>query len=412
MAYITRVQIEECRNVRGLDIDLSAPPPEQGTNGKELSGFRHLILTGPNGSGKSGVLKEVAGQVERLLFPYNENSGVARTAGLTEEPAADSTRMLGLFLDSIEWNERANPNLIDIAARGDVLAIYLPARRHIHHQKVAGPSKLHWRPVKLRPATEASAQLLQFLVNKRTEQALAAEDRDSVAAERVREWFNRFQGHLRRLMEDDALVFEFDRHAWNFQFIRKGYRFDINTLADGHAAVLAILAELLIRVDVIQETRNDFTFEPEGVVIIDEIEAHLHLSLQEQILPFLTELFPRFQFLVATHSPAVIASIPNAVVYDLKTRAAALSDDFRGIRYGTLMTEHFGISSEIDLDSTEKLIRLRELARRSDRTPEEQRAFDDLASVLSLRSRSLAVEVWMLKEGLGQEPPAAASAAQ
>lgn len=203
-----------------------------------------------------------------------------------------------------------------------------------------------------------ASKLLQFLVNKRTEMAYAAEDGDLDTASRINSWFENLERRLRQLMEDEGLSLEFDRRSYNFHFQKSdGYVFDFNTLADGHAAVLALLAELLIRVDAAQQSRNDFTFEPEGIVIVDEIETHLHLSLQEQILPFLTDFFPRFQFLVATHSPAVVASIPNAVVYDLKKREQTLSDGFRGVRYGTLMTEHFGISSEIDLDSTEKLHR-------------------------------------------------------
>jgi hypothetical protein len=261
----------------------------------------------------------------------------------------------------------------------------------------------------LRPATETAQQLLQFLVNKRMEMALAAEDHDAIAVERARAWFAAFEGHLRRLLEDTHLTMDFDRRAFEFRFRRRdGYTFDINTLADGHAAVLAILAELLIRVDVIRDERKDFTFEPEGVVVVDEIETHLHLGLQEQILPFLTELFPTFQFIVATHSPAVIASISNAVVYDLRSRRQVLSDGFRGVRYGTLMTEHFGIPSEIDLDSTEKLLRLRDLTRRPAPTQEERREREALASELTRRSPALAVEVWMVNEGLSSKIPEAA----
>lgn len=392
MAYITRIQIEQCRNVRQLDIDLSVPALENGASGPEPSQrpkFRHLILTGPNGSGKSGVLEDVAMYIDMLFYP--------RLGGVNYHSP-----------NTIDWDVRANPHLIDIAVRGDALAVYLPARRQIHSQKVAGPSKLDWEPAKLRPKAEASERLLLFLVNKRMEMALAAEDSDSAVVERIRDWFARLEAHLRRLMEDDGLTLEFDRRAYTFNFRRTdGHVFDLNTLADGHAAVLTILAELLIRVDVIRETRKDFTFEPEGVVVIDEIETHLHLSLQEQILPLLTELFPRFQFLVATHSPAVIASVPNAVVYDLKKRSQTLSDHFRGVRYGRLMTEHFGISSEIDLDSTEKLVRLRDLSGRPTRTPEEERELADLTALLTARTPSLAVEVWMTKERLGYDASAA-----
>ena len=137
------------------------------------------------------------------------------------------------------------------------------------------------------------------------------------------------------------------------------------------------------------------------MVVVDEIETHLHLGLQEEILPFLTELFPRLQFVIATHSPAVIASIAGAVVCDLGTREQALSDHHRGIPYGILMKEHFGISSDIDLDSTRKLLRLRELSGLPARTVEDKREMRALAAELTARSPVLATEVWMVMEGIG-----------
>lgn len=113
------------------------------------------------------------------------------------------------------------------------------------------------------------------------------------------------------------------------------------------------------------------------------------------------EIFPQFQFIVATHSPALIASIPDAVVYDLRKKKQFLSSDYQGIPYGVVMTEHFGISSDIDLDSTSKLLRSRALAQQVSRTPDETREMEDLATALSARSQILATEVWMVKERLG-----------
>ena len=77
-------------------------------------------------------------------------------------------------------------------------------------------------------------------------------------------------------------------------------------------------------------------------MIIDEIDAHLHPSLQRKVLPFFTDLFPNIQFIVSTHSPFVLTSIDNTVVYDLtslKTFDASECD----IRFYTtdLIAENF-----------------------------------------------------------------------
>ena len=54
--------------------------------------------------------------------------------------------------------------------------------------------------------------------------------------------------------------------------------------------------------------------------VIDEIDAHLHVALQAKALPLLTSFFPNLQFIVSTHSPFVITSISNAVVFDLENK--------------------------------------------------------------------------------------------
>lgn len=54
------------------------------------------------------------------------------------------------------------------------------------------------------------------------------------------------------------------------------------------------------------------------VVLIDELENHLHPSMQREILPKLTKTFPNAQFVISTHSPFVINSVNNCKVYALK----------------------------------------------------------------------------------------------
>lgn len=60
--------------------------------------------------------------------------------------------------------------------------------------------------------------------------------------------------------------------------------------------------------------------EMQGIVLIDEIDAHLHVSLQRKILPFLNNLYPKIQFIVTTHSPFVIGSLDSSVIFDLSSK--------------------------------------------------------------------------------------------
>ena len=88
-------------------------------------------------------------------------------------------------------------------------------------------------------------------------------------------------------------------------------------------------------------TRN---YQKQGIVLIDEIETHLHLELQKFILPFLTKIFPNIQFIVTTHSPFVLSSMDNAVAYDLEHRI--MIDDLTEYSYEALAEGYFGVPTE------------------------------------------------------------------
>lgn len=53
-------------------------------------------------------------------------------------------------------------------------------------------------------------------------------------------------------------------------------------------------------------------FQTPGIVVIDEIDAHLHPSWQQKLLALLTSRFPNVQFIVSAHSPAIVAAATAA----------------------------------------------------------------------------------------------------
>lgn len=87
-------------------------------------------------------------------------------------------------------------------------------------------------------------------------------------------------------------------------------------LSSGYAAILDIVADLMIRME--KQTGRKFRYDIPGIVFIDEIETHLHLELQKKILKLLTAMFPAIQFIVTTHSPFILNSLDDAVIYDLE----------------------------------------------------------------------------------------------
>lgn len=71
-------------------------------------------------------------------------------------------------------------------------------------------------------------------------------------------------------------------------------------MSSGELALTCLFSELLKQADVIKQLHNI-----QGIVLIDEVDKHLHVTLQKDVLPLLMELFPNIQFIVTTHSPFV-----------------------------------------------------------------------------------------------------------
>ena len=76
---------------------------------------------------------------------------------------------------------------------------------------------------------------------------------------------------------------------------------NIFCLSSGELALLSLFGEVLRQGDNI---RNNIQLDKiEGIVLIDEVDMHLHIKLQREILPELFNLFPNIQFIVSSHSP-------------------------------------------------------------------------------------------------------------
>ncbi len=92
-------------------------------------------------------------------------------------------------------------------------------------------------------------------------------------------------------------------------------RLSLNQLSDGYRTMLALVMDMGRRMAVIQSqikgTERGSVLETPGIVLIDEIELHLHPAWQQKVLPDLMRTFPNVQFIVSTHSPQVLSSIDS-----------------------------------------------------------------------------------------------------
>ena len=100
---------------------------------------------------------------------------------------------------------------------------------------------------------------------------------------------------------------------------KDGKRLNVKQLSDGEKRVLILLIDITRRLITVGKTNNETDFfNGFGIVLIDEIEQHLHPKWQRMLLPTLHELFPNLQFIVTTHSPQVLSYVPNGCAYSLE----------------------------------------------------------------------------------------------
>ncbi|MEG4531847.1 AAA family ATPase [Microcoleus sp. D2_18a_D3] len=90
---------------------------------------------------------------------------------------------------------------------------------------------------------------------------------------------------------------------------KEGDELIVNQLSDGEKCLLALAGDLARRLAIANPNPDCNPLEGSGVVLIDEIELHLHPKWQRAIIPNLKKTFPNCQFIITTHSPQVISDL-------------------------------------------------------------------------------------------------------
>ena len=120
-----------------------------------------------------------------------------------------------------------------------------------------------------------------------------------------------------------------------------------------------------------------------GIVLIDELDAHLHVSLQRRILSFFTHAFPNIQFIVTTHSPFVVQSVNDAVIYDLSKREQL--QDLSMYSYESILKGLLGVESTSDLLKDQ----LDDMAQLVNETPLNKERLNELIANIELHESKL-----------------------
>lgn len=323
---------------------------------------KNLIITGANGCGKTRLLNQLDKYLQSFLkrnirseatilneiesrnrrlssmdvsdasYPYNKN----KLKELQFELAQNSKGKIGFTNVEEIFKLVDSNNLIFRFFEANRLANQLASDGKVDSiASIKSSGKHEWLQV------DSSDKFEKYLVGYFNDGShIIARENDKSKAEFIDEWFKKVEKDLQSLFEDPALVLQYSPEEQVFYIVQPGkIPFRFNELSSGYSSILSIYADLLMKV----ELRDVSADEIAGFVLIDEIDAHLHVSIQRKIFSFFDNAFPKIQFIITTHSPFVVQSVNDAVIYDLSKMECL--EDLSMYSYESILKGLLGVDS-------------------------------------------------------------------
>jgi len=360
--YISQLIVNNCYTYKDFKI-----PNE------ELKEFKHIILTGKNGSGKTTILNRINFLIKHLQGGHTRDQGISRLKGTIQANLTHPGRPVW-EKEIEEYNDLILKHLTGseeflIKEQNNYIFSHFRAHRKVELKVVSTVTKEDEFITGLKKQNTSEdfiSQFKQYLVNKKVYEAFDFMNSKEESINQSKRFFEKLTDTLRVIFKDQNLTLEFVQESFEFYLqLSDKRRVTFNQLSEGFSAFLSIIMDLMMRVDLMRKSTQNFQLDPAGIVLIDEPETHFHLSMQYEILPLISSLFPKLQLIIATHSPAVISSVQNAIVYDL-TSKQEVSDWLLGSSFSELMIQHFGLENEFSPIADKILVQVNEAVEKKD----------------------------------------------
>ena len=362
--YITSIHVNQIFHLKDLNIPVS-------TDKKQ-----HLLLTGKNGSGKTSLMNAMMEFIEKVYADKNLHFLDFDKHLKNVNDALERYKQQGDAANIVKYEEMAKIwehkkedlyGKVDVKFKditklardideGRFIVAYYNDKRwpnFVEHDQPRKPD-MNMKGIK----TSKVDQFLDLLTHYQLQTAFAQLKDNEKRVSSIGKWFMGIEEIFQKLFEDPKLHLEFDSDNYKFYFVTNGKRFKFTELSAGYSAALDIISDLIFKMQSTDKLVD--IYDKEGIVLIDEVETHLHLELQRQILPLLTKVFSNIQFIVSTHSPFVLSSIKDAVAYDMERHEVI--GDLTDYSYESLAEGYFGVKTnsveiEVRLERLEELLK-------------------------------------------------------
>lgn len=232
-----------------------------------------------------------------------------------------------LYLSSARlWNEDKNAQSnFDVPSRTDAYSRCLDSKRGI---------QLPFNYIaKLKEVSMQEKAGADFPAYTLIMKAIAESMRDELKQGQTIEYSSRYNGLA--LVEKDGTWIPFE------------------SLSDGYRGVIKIVSDIAARMCILNPYLKEDTFtQTPGIVVIDELDLSLHPSWQKRIVKLLEELFPKVQFICASHSPFIIQSLREGQLISLDSE---IKDEYSGQSIEDIAEDIMGIENPQYSDEKQKM---------------------------------------------------------
>lgn len=346
------------------------------------------LLLGNNGCGKSTVLRAIA---HALASDEPDAQSSLATRGLLRVGArSGKVELVGERLKwTTEYLREGDLTLTFSQPRqpfqkGHSVVLGFPALRGISSANPRGPMADG-------PGSPQVADLLPLI------QASADFRLDSSKQWIVNAWARQKHSLLAKYFEvlrdlTPGVDFELSRvdtDSWNVLVNTPDGEIPLDHLSQGTSSIISWVGVLLERLYEMHPKVEDPTQEP-ALVLIDEIDAHMHPDWQQTMVPLIRKHFPKLQVIASTHSPLLLGSFEANEVYHFQRNPETrqieverLETSFLGWRADQILTgPAFGLDSTISQDAESWLAEYTTLTAKADPSPQDSARIAELKSLI------------------------------